>query len=67
VTHWSRRYVTRPSTTHATVGGDRTDERPAPEEIARWEAALLAVSQRWFADIRHGDDTAIDARHSRRK
>jgi len=32
----------------------------APEEIARWEAGLLlAVSRRWFAAIRPGDDAAI--------
>jgi uncharacterized SAM-binding protein YcdF (DUF218 family) len=31
------------------------------EEIARWEAGLLAVSQRWFAAIRPGDDAAIAA------
>jgi uncharacterized SAM-binding protein YcdF (DUF218 family) len=30
-----------------------------PEEIARWEAGLLAVSRRWFAAIRPGDDAAI--------
>lgn len=32
-----------------------------PEEIARWEAGLLAVAQRWFAAVRPGDDTAIAA------
>jgi uncharacterized SAM-binding protein YcdF (DUF218 family) len=32
-----------------------------PEEIARWEAGLLAVSRRWFAAIRSGDDVAIAA------
>jgi uncharacterized SAM-binding protein YcdF (DUF218 family) len=32
-----------------------------PEEIARWEAGLLAVSRRWFAAIRPGDDAAIAA------
>ena len=32
-----------------------------PEEIARWEAGLLAVSRRWFAGICPGDDTAIGA------
>lgn len=32
-----------------------------PEETARWEAGLLAVSQRWFAAIRPGDDAAIAA------
>jgi uncharacterized SAM-binding protein YcdF (DUF218 family) len=31
------------------------------EEIATWEAGLLAVSQRWFATIRPGDDAAIAA------
>ena len=31
------------------------------EEIARWEAGLLAVSRRWFAGIRPGDDAAIGA------
>jgi len=36
------------------------DTRP-PEEIARWEAGLLAVSRRWFAAVRPGDDTAIAA------
>jgi vancomycin permeability regulator SanA len=33
----------------------------SPEEIARWEAGLLAVSRRWFAAVRPGDDTAIAA------
>jgi uncharacterized SAM-binding protein YcdF (DUF218 family) len=32
-----------------------------PQQIARWEAGLLAVSQRWFAAIRPGDDAAIAA------
>jgi len=32
-----------------------------PAEIARWEAGLLAVSRRWFAGIRPGDDAAIAA------
>jgi DUF218 domain len=32
-----------------------------PEEIARWEASWLAVSRRWFATIRPGDDAAIAA------
>lgn len=32
-----------------------------PEEIACWEAGLLAVSQRWFAAVRPGDDAAIAA------
>jgi len=32
-----------------------------PEEIARWEAGLLAVSRRWFATVRPGDDAAIAA------
>jgi hypothetical protein len=36
------------------------DTRP-PEEIARWEAGLLAVSRRWFATVRPGDDTAVAA------
>jgi uncharacterized SAM-binding protein YcdF (DUF218 family) len=39
---------------------DETSTRP-PEEIARWEAGLLAVSRRWFAAVRPGDDTAIAA------
>ena len=34
--------------------------RPA-EEIAIWEAGLLAVSRRWFATIQPGDDAAIAA------
>jgi uncharacterized SAM-binding protein YcdF (DUF218 family) len=33
----------------------------SPEEIARWEAGLLAVSRRWFGMIRAGDDAAIAA------
>ena len=37
-----------------------TSKRP-PEKIARWEAGLLAVSRRWFAGIRPGDDAAIAA------
>jgi hypothetical protein len=32
-----------------------------PEEIARWEAGLLAVPRRWSAAIRPGDDAAIAA------
>jgi vancomycin permeability regulator SanA len=32
-----------------------------PEEIARWEAGLLAVSRRWFAAVSPGDDAAIAA------
>lgn len=40
------------------AGGAST--RP-PAEIARWEAGLLAVSRRWFAAIRPGDDAAIAA------
>jgi hypothetical protein len=32
-----------------------------PEEIARWEAGLLAVARRCFAGIRAGDDAAIAA------
>lgn len=36
------------------------DTRP-PEEIACWEAGLLAVSRCWFAGIRPGDDAAIAA------
>ena len=39
---------------------DETVLRP-PEETARWEAGLLAVSRRWFAAVRPGDDTAIAA------
>jgi uncharacterized SAM-binding protein YcdF (DUF218 family) len=31
------------------------------EEIAIWEAGLLAVSRRWFARIQPGDDAAIAA------
>jgi uncharacterized SAM-binding protein YcdF (DUF218 family) len=37
-----------------------TGTRPR-EEIAIWEAGLLAVSRRWFATIRPGDDAAIAA------
>lgn len=33
----------------------------SPEEIAAWEAGLLAVSRHWFAAIRPGDDAAIAA------
>jgi hypothetical protein len=36
------------------------DTRP-PEEIACWEAGLLAVAWCWFAGIRPGDDAAIAA------
>ena len=32
-----------------------------PEEIACWEAGLLAVARRWFAGIRPGDEAAIAA------
>jgi uncharacterized SAM-binding protein YcdF (DUF218 family) len=32
-----------------------------PQETAVWEAGLLAVSRRWFAGIRPGDDAAIGA------
>ena len=32
-----------------------------PGETARWEAGLLAVSRRWFAAVRPGDDAAIAA------
>jgi hypothetical protein len=32
-----------------------------PEQIALWEAGLLAVSRRWFATIGPGDDPAIAA------
>jgi hypothetical protein len=39
------------------VTGD-ADTRP-PEEIAFWEAGLLAVARCWFAGIRPGDDAAI--------
>jgi uncharacterized SAM-binding protein YcdF (DUF218 family) len=31
------------------------------EEVAVWEAGLLAVSRRWFATTRPGDDAAIAA------
>jgi hypothetical protein len=40
------------------------ETRP-PEEIACWEAGLLAVARCWFAGIRPGDDAPI--RHSHRK
>jgi uncharacterized SAM-binding protein YcdF (DUF218 family) len=33
----------------------------SPQEIALWEAGLLAVSRAWFASIRPGDDAAIAA------
>ncbi len=36
------------------------DGRPA-DEIALWEAGLLAVSRQWFADVQPGDDVAIAA------
>jgi hypothetical protein len=36
------------------------DTRP-PEEIACWEAGLLAVARCCFAGIRLGDDAAITA------
>lgn len=39
---------------------DGADMR-SPGEIARWEAGLLAVSRRWFAAVRPGDDAAIAA------
>ena len=39
---------------------DETSTRP-PGETARWEAGLLAVSRRWFAAVRPGDDAAIAA------
>jgi hypothetical protein len=39
---------------------DAASTRP-PGEIARWEAGLLAVSRRWFAATRPGDDAAIAA------
>lgn len=39
---------------------DEAGTRP-PEEVARWEAGLLAVSRRWFAAVRPGDDAAIAA------
>jgi hypothetical protein len=41
------------------VTGEKST-RP-PEEIAIWEAGLLAVSRRWFATVRPGDDAAIAA------
>jgi uncharacterized SAM-binding protein YcdF (DUF218 family) len=41
------------------VRGERST-RPA-EEIAIWEAGLLAVSRRWFAAVQPGDDAAIAA------
>jgi uncharacterized SAM-binding protein YcdF (DUF218 family) len=41
------------------VTGEK-NTRPA-EEIAIWEAGLLAVSRRWFATVRPGDDAAIAA------
>ena len=34
---------------------------PPPPRVARWEAGLLAVSRRWFAAVRPGDDAAIAA------
>lgn len=37
-----------------------TSTRP-PQEIACWETGLLAVSRRWFATVRPGDDAAIAA------
>jgi hypothetical protein len=39
---------------------DEQSARP-PEEIAVWEAGLLAVSRHWFATIQPGDDAAIAA------
>jgi uncharacterized SAM-binding protein YcdF (DUF218 family) len=39
---------------------DETGTRP-PQEIARWEAGLLAVSRRWLAGVRPGDDAAVAA------
>ena len=45
--------------------GDREADTCPPEEIACWEAGLLAVARCWFAGIRPGDDAAI--RHSHRK
>jgi uncharacterized SAM-binding protein YcdF (DUF218 family) len=39
---------------------DEASMRP-PEEVARWEAGLLAVSRRWFAAVRPGDDAAVAA------
>ena len=42
-----------------TVTGE-ADTRP-PEEIACWEAGLLAAAWCWFAGIRPGDDAAIVA------
>ena len=41
------------------VTGEK-NTRPA-EEIAIWEAGLLAVSRRWFATVRPGDNDAIAA------
>jgi uncharacterized SAM-binding protein YcdF (DUF218 family) len=42
-----------------TVTGEKST-RPT-EEIAIWEAGLLAMSRRWFATVRPGDDAAIAA------
>ena len=39
---------------------DEKNTRPQ-EENEMWEAGLLAVSRRWFATIRPGDDAAIAA------
>jgi hypothetical protein len=39
---------------------DEKNTRPQ-EETEMWEAGLLAVSRRWFATIRPGDDAAIAA------
>jgi hypothetical protein len=40
----------------------RGGQGPRPvAEIAVWEAGLLAVSRRWFATTRPGDDAAIAA------
>ncbi len=41
------------------IRGDQST-RP-PEEIAVWEAGLLAVSRHWFATIQPDDDAAIAA------